>query len=850
MLCVMSGDRPPPRRVFLSHTAELRRYPAGRSFVDAAETSVARAGDAVTDMAYFAARDQAPAAACRDAVNGSDVFVLVAGFRYGSPVRDRPEVSYTELEHETAEEIGIPRLVFLLGDDTDGPAAMFRDPEFGMRQEAFRARLSGSGVTTATVIDPGGLEAALLHALTALPRPEPLAPGSTARRLWTVPARAREFTGRHQLLAALAALGEDGGETVVLAITGMGGIGKTTTAIEYAHRNRELFDVAWWVPAEDAALVPGHLLALARALGVATSTDPEEIGVARLRAELAARGRWLVVFDNAEDPRGIAPFLPDGPGQVLITSRNPGWRAFATAIEVSEFERVESVALLTRFVPVMAESEADRVAEVVGDLPLAVEQAAGLLADTGMPVATYLELLEERASTLLDYETGGAYPVSVSALWSVAFDRLAEDDPTALDLLTLLAWLGPEPVPLILISDGGNALPPSLRPVGRDALVLARSVATLRRRGLVTTTPHSVRLHRVPAALLRSRTGALLPDADRWPTRVVHLLEAVSPAYVEDEPDTWPLWQQLVPHVVAAVSTGRALDLADTAVVQLLQRAGDYFFARGQASSALPLARRAHALALDRWGVERLETLNCQAKLAHILSAVGDEEEALELGEGALVGARKVAGADHRATLTVAGNVATYLYACGRRQQARALAEDTLSRRRRAFGDDHIDALVSAQTLAAMLRDLGEHEGSRALIEDTFHRSRRGLGEDHPRTLIAEADLALALHDVGEYQRAHDLDLDAYRRFRERLGDDHPYALTAAGSLARDLRSLGRLEEARTLDEDTVVRRRRVLGDEHPFTLASAEDLAEDLEALGDHVQAATWRAWARERRG
>ena len=168
MLWIMLGDRPPACRVFLSHTSELRQFPTSRQFVAAVESAVARAGDAVADMAYFAARDDKPAQVCGEAVEAADVYVLIAGFRYGSPVRDRPEVSYTELEFEAANEAGLPRLVFLIDEEAEGAAALFTDLEHGKRQHAFRADLVDSGVMAASVKTPGDLEAAVLHALVQL----------------------------------------------------------------------------------------------------------------------------------------------------------------------------------------------------------------------------------------------------------------------------------------------------------------------------------------------------------------------------------------------------------------------------------------------------------------------------------------------------------------------------------------------------------------------------------------------------------------------------------------------------------------------------------------------------------
>jgi GTPase SAR1 family protein len=358
----MFGDRPPPRRVFLSHTSELRRYPVARSFIDAAQGAVARAGDAVTDMTYFAAREEKPAQLCHDAVAAADVYVLIAGFRYGSPVRDRPEVSYTELEFEVAGEVGLPRLVFLIDEQADGPAAMFRDTTFGARQEEFRSRLLDSGVISARVRSPDELEVAVLQALSVL-RPEQARTGlPSAGRVWSIPPLRGDEVARPELAEALvsAVLAHDVGPMVVTAgLVGAGGVGKTTLARMVAHDPRvraEFTDgVVWLTLGEDTG---GPDLA-AKLVSLARLFDP---GAPEVAIPLAAGGilgralegrRMLLVIDDVYSVAQVEPFLIGGSYVVrLFTTRNRGvLPAEASQVRVDQMAEGEARKLLTAGLP-------------------------------------------------------------------------------------------------------------------------------------------------------------------------------------------------------------------------------------------------------------------------------------------------------------------------------------------------------------------------------------------------------------------------------------------------------------------------------------------------------------------
>jgi len=805
------------------------------SYVAAAGRAITAAGHAVVDMADFPDAERVPARVCADRVRGCDVYVGLLGTRYGTPVRDMPEVSYPELAFDTATDIGLPRLMFLL--DTDGgdlgiPPAQLIDREFGARQEAFRRRVQDSGLLTRTFADPATLGQLVERALRELDARRRPAQALGSAPVWGSPARNPGFTGREDLLATVRERLTAGDRATVQALHGMAGAGKTQLATEYAHRFAGDYDLVWWVDCAEPARIGGQLAALGAALGYVQSGAATEEARSAVLAGLRARGGWLLVFDGAQSPADITPWLPGG-GHVLITTRAPGWAEIAATVEVDMLPREDSVAILTARVPWLARADADQLAAELGDLPLAVAQAVGYMNDSGMPAADYLSLLRTRAGELLDRGVPGSYPRSLAATIRLIADRLDREAPQAGQLASLCAFLAPEPIPADLLTGAAAELPIELATLAADSLAWRQALAGLTRQSLARVDGRALQLHRLTQAILRDRLAPEQADATR--ERSEAILAANGARDDPADPVTWPRWAGLLPHLMAA-------DLAGTTSARLRWtacHACHYLLARGDTRAGLDLAEALYRPWRGRLGDDDRTLAAATAYLAVGLRTMGHYAEARDLDAEILDRRRRELGPDHPSTLSAVHNLASDLRELGEVQSARELDEATLEGRHRALGPEHPSALQSRTSIASDARDLGDLQTARALDEDALDRKRRVLGPDHPSTLISAGNLAIDLRLDGQLQAARDLDQDTLARKRRVLGPDHPSTLVSAGNLAIDLRLLGEVQAARELDERTLAQRRRVLGEDHPHTRQSADNLAADLRLLGEPGDAA-----------
>lgn len=653
-------------------------------------------------------------------------------------------------------------------------------------------------------------------------------------------------------------------------------MGKTQVALEYAYRFESDYDLVWWINAAEPTQIRQDLNTLAGHLGVPLG-GKDLTAVCNEVLDKLRRGtpheRWLLVYDNAEKPADLDGLIPvSGPGHhILITSRNPAWAERAARIEVDLFTREESVALLRRYNQDLEPTEAARVAEELGDFPLAVSLAAASLQESAMPVDTYVEMLRTQMTDILRNQSAPDYPTSAAASWSL--DRLKSRTPAAAALLQLCAFFGPDPIPRDMLSSR-----PSLELLERhdpslsDPLLMSRLYGEIVRNGLaqVDQRTDTLTLHRLIQRVLRDQ---LTPDEQTaMRERAQAVLGQANPKDA-DESDNWRRYATLLPHLwptraeeshnlpvrqwicdtvrylwrsgdadtanrtaerVLASWVPPRFEQDDALVLRLRTELGNALRDQGRVTEAYDVTRDAYERGSRILGEDHPYTLGAAMSLGSDLRAVGRYAEAMQSDRETLRRTRRVFGDNHSRTLSAANNLAVSEFLSGDRQAARDTNREILEQRREISGPDQRATLNSATNYARDLRAAGAFREALKLIEDTLKRSRRALGPDHLITFRASLGAAVLYRRLGEYEKAYKLTNETHEQALKELGPDHPDTLAIATNLCADLYDRGESVRGRELAKETLDRYERRFGPDHVFTLASGTNLAVLLRLTGE----------------
>jgi Tetratricopeptide repeat len=600
------------------------------------------------------------------------------------------------------------------------------------------------------------------------------------------------LAGREELLTGLDARlsGGDGPGPRMVVLSGLGGAGKTSVALEYAHRHLAEVAVAWQFAAEDPAVLAAGFGELAAQLGARDLLDARD-PVASVHGVLAALGAgWLLVFDNAPDRASVQAFLPPaGRGGVLVTSRDPFWPP-GQVLEVQVLDREVAAGFLGNRTGDADRQAALELADELGGLPLALEQAAAYIQATGNTLAGYLDSFRRRRPEMLARGEPAGYGSTVAATWSLAFGRLEQSAPGAAGLLRLLACCAPEAVPLRLLlqpREGladrrGLEVAPVLVPLLEDQLAAGDAIAALRRYSLVSRPADGVvSVHRLVHAVMLDQMPAELASA--WRQAAADLIEAAIPGDPL-QPGTWPLYALLLPHVQAALaadSDGMA-DMAD-----YLGYSGSYAAARDLCQSVVEARVRAS-------GAEHPATLTARSSLALWTGMAGDAASARDQFAALLPIRERVLGPEDPDTLADRGNLADWTGATGDAAGARDQYAALLPVFERVSGPEHPNTLTTRANLARFTGEAGDAAGARDQFAALLPVRERVSGPEHPDTLTIRASLAFWAGEAGDAAGARD-QFAALLPVRERvLGPEHPETLNTRANLAYWSRQVGNAE--------------------------------------------------------
>ena len=706
--------------------------------------------------------------------------------------------------------------------------------------------------------------------------------------LWAVPyPRNQWFTGQEDTLKMLHThlhAEQTDASLQISALCGMGGIGKTQIALEYAYQHALEYRAVFWVEAETPERVRFSIQRIAEVLQLPerVTTDYPRL-VEAVKLWLVTQSKWLFIWDNLEDLHLLSSLLASGRhGAHLLTTRHQALGTLARGIPVPPLAHHESIFFLLRRAKILEReatyeqaqslarlkpeeySAASQLATLLAGLPLALDQMGAYIEETGCSLNAYLRLYEQHQAPLLARrgEAGTHHPESVTTTIMLSQQRAEREQEGAADLLRICAFLHPEAIPEELFTLGAEHLGSTLAtrvgtPLQFDALLAALRHLSLVQRQAETQT---LSLHRLTQVVLREQ---MEPTEKRvWHERTIRLLHTAFPT--GDFP-TWERCERYLPHVLACISgfTGNNEDLPEARA--LLARVGRYLLQRGRFSEAETLLARAVAFVEQAHGPDHLallplltiqvELLWKQGKytLAEALSSrllsiekqhlapnhlhiadtlntlallycdQGHYEQAEPLIQQAL---RIYEEHNHPERICILNNLAVLYRDQGKYAQVEALLQRVLKYGKPELEPEHPERAFSMNNLAVLYREQGKYEQAEALFQQALHIREQGLGPHHPDVALLLSNLAMLFHQQGKHIQAERLFQRALRIQKRTFGLNHRQTAASLHGLAVLYQAQRQDSQAETLFHQALSIRKQLLGSSHPDVAASMTRLA------------------------
>ena len=589
--------------------------------------------------------------------------------------------------------------------------------------------------------------------------------------IWNVPfPRNPFFTGREQLLTQLH---DNLTKTKVAtltqpqAISGLGGIGKTQTAVEYAYRHQEEYQAILWVHATTRDTIITSFVELAALLTLPEQQEQDQQKViAAVKGWFATHDHWLLIFDNADDLSLVEAFLPArGKGHLLLTTRTQAPGTLAHGINVEEIDLEEGTLLLlrrARLLPPEAlldqtsgnnRAVAETIVRKMDGLPLALDQAGAYIEETQCRLSSYLETYQRHPSRLLQQRGGSSqqHPEPVATTWALSFEQVERLSPLAADLLRFCSFLAPDAIPEQLIIDGASKLTPSLHPIADDPTRLDDALGTLLRFSLVKRKPEeaTISVHRLVQTVLRESMDAATQEA--WAKRTVRALNQAFPDVSDYR--TWTRCQEYLPHAQACVLLMDQWALASPVAGRLLNQVGYYLNNRAQYAQAELLYQRAIAIVEKVLDPEHPDLAAVLNNLATLYSHQGKHEQAVPLYQRAIAIGEKVLGPEHLGLTTSLSNLATLYADQGKYEQAEPLLQRAIAIEEKVLGPEHPRLATDLNNLATLYADQGKYEQAVPLYQRAIAIDEKVLGPEHPTTIIMQKSYSALLETMKQRRK-------------------------------------------------------------------------------------------------